>query len=275
MILRRSRQLDPRLFQIASLGTLLAANIAWFDFGARPGQSVVMLLAALLAQAGFCRLFAVPLDWRSPLVTGLSLSLLLRTNLPPLWVAAPVLAIGSKFLLRVRGKHVFNPAAFAIVALLLGVDGVWVSPGQWGAAAWLALLIASAGGLVLTRSTRLDTAAGFLLCFGGLLAWRAWSLGDPWAIPLHQMQAGSLLLFAFFMVTDPRSTPDSRAGRMLFVAAVSALAYYLMFAWQLRPGLYYALVAVSCLTPLIDLLLPARRFRWQRPAAQTPSSQEA
>ena len=110
MILRRSRQLDPRLFQIASLGTLLAANIAWFDFGARPGQSVVMLLA----QAGFCRLFAVPLDWRSPLVTGLSLSLLLRTNLPPLWMAAPVLAIGSKFLLRVRGKHVFNPAAFAI-----------------------------------------------------------------------------------------------------------------------------------------------------------------
>ncbi len=110
MILRRSRQLDPRLFQIASLGTLLAANIAWFDIGARPGQSVVMLLA----QAGFCRLFAVPLDWRSPLVTGLSPSLLLRTNLPPLWVAAPVLAIGSKFLLRVRGKHVFNPAAFAI-----------------------------------------------------------------------------------------------------------------------------------------------------------------
>lgn len=234
-----------------------------------------MLLAALLAQAGFCRLFAAPFDWRSPLVTGLSLSLLLRTNTPLLWVAAPVLAIGSKFLLRVRGKHVFNPAAFAIVALLLGADGVWVSPGQWGAAAWLALLVASAGGLVLTRSTRLDTAAGFLLCFGGLLAWRACLLGDPWAIPLHQMQAGSLLLFAFFMVTDPRSTPDSRAGRMLFVAAVSALAYHLLFAWQLRPGLYYALVSVSCLTPLIDLLLPARRFRWQRPASLTPDSQEA
>ncbi len=275
MILRRSRQLDPRLFQIASLGTLLAANVAWFDFGARPGQSAVMLLSALLAQAGFCRLFAVPFDWRSPLITGLSLSLLLRTNMPTLWVAAPVLAIGSKFLLRVRGKHVFNPAAFAIVALLLGADGVWVSPGQWGAAAWLVLFITSAGGLVLTRSTRLDTAAGFLLCFGGLLAWRAWSLGDPWAIPLHQMQAGSLLLFAFFMVTDPRSTPDSRAGRMLFVAVVSALAYHLMFAWQLRPGLYYALVAASCLTPLIDLLLPAGRFRWQRPASLTPDSQEA
>ncbi len=258
------QRLDPRLFQIASLGALLAANIAWFDFGARPGQSVVTLGAALLAQAGFCRVFGVAFDWRSPLITGLSLSLLLRTNVPLLWAAAPVLAIGSKFLLRVRGKHLFNPAAFAIVALLLTADGVWVSPGQWGAAAWLVLFIASAGGLVLTRSTRLDTAVGFLLCFGGLLAWRAWNLGDPWAIPLHQMQAGSLLLFAFFMVTDPRSTPDSRAGRMLFVAGVAGLAYHLLFAWQLRPGLYFSLMAVSCLTPLIDLLLPAERFRWRR-----------
>ena len=260
----RANRLDPRLFQIASLGTLLAANIAWFDFGARSGQSVVTLLAALGAQAGFCRAFGVAFDWRSPLITGLSLSLLLRTNLPVLWVAAPVLAIGSKFLFRIRGKHLFNPAAFAIVALLLTSDEVWVSPGQWGAAAWLVLLVTSAGWLVLTRASRLDTAAGFLLCFGGLLLWRAWVLGDPWTIPLHQMQAGSLLLFAFFMVTDPRSTPDSRAGRMLFVAAVAALAYHLLFAWQLRPGLYFALMAVSVLTPLIDLALPAVRFRGQR-----------
>ena len=126
------------------------------------------------------------------------------------------------------------------------------------------LLVTSAGWLVLTRASRLDTAAGFLLCFGGQLLWRAWVLGDPWTIPLHQMQAGSLLLFAFFMVTDPRSTPDSRAGRMLFVAAVAALAYHLLFAWQLRPGLYFTLMAVSVLTPLIDLALPAERFRWQR-----------
>ena len=117
---------------------------------------------------------------------------------------------------------------------------------------------------MLTRSKRLDTALGFIVCFGGLLAWRAWTLGDPWAIPLHQMQSGSLLLFAFFMVTDPRSTPDSRLGRMLFVAAIAALAYELMFAFQVRPGLYYALLAISLLTPLIDRIIPARRYTWVR-----------
>ncbi len=259
-------RIDPRWFQIASLGTLLIVNMAWFDLGARPVQSAVTIGGCVLGQALFSRMFGVPFDARSPLITGLSLSLLLRTHDPALWLLAGMLAIGSKFLLRVRGKHLFNPAAFAI-AVLVGAGGAWVSPGQWGVATWLVLLITSAGGMVLSRSGRLDTAVGFLVCFGGLLLWRAWTLGDPWTIPLHQVQSGALLLFAFFMVTDPRSTPDSRLGRMLFVAAMSALAYQLMFVWQLRSGLYFALVAVSVLTPVFDWMIPARRYTWARSLA--------
>lgn len=252
---------DPRLFQIASLAVLLAANIAWFDFGAQPVQSAVTIAAAILFQAAFCRWFAAPFDWRSPMISGLSLSLLLRTHDPALWIAAAGLAIGSKFLLRFRGKHLFNPAAFAIATLLLLAD-VWVSPGQWGTATWLVLLIASTGSLVLTRSARLDTALGFCICYGGLLLWRCLWLGDPLTIPLHQVQTGSLLLFTCFMITDPRSTPDSRAGRMLFVAGVATLAYALQFVWQVRTGLYFALIAGSLATPMLDVILPAERFRW-------------
>ena len=123
--------IEPRLIQIVSLGTLLAVNMVWFDLGARPAQSAVTIGGTLLSQALFCRLFHVPFDARSPLITGLSLSLLLRTHEPWVWVLAGLLAIGSKFLLRVRGKHLFNPAAFAIV-VLLGVGQAWVSPGHWG-----------------------------------------------------------------------------------------------------------------------------------------------
>ena len=260
--------LDPRLFQIASLGGLLAVNLAWFDMGASLAQSAVTLTAAPIAQALFCRLYGRAFDWRSPVITGLSLSLLLRTHEPLLWIAAALLAIGSKFLIRVRGKHLFNPAAFAIVALLFASalspsGGVWVSPGQWGSAVWQVLLVTSLGGLVLTRSRRLDTALAFLACYAGLLLIRCLWLGDPLAIPLHQLQSGALLLFAFFMVTDPRSTPDSRVGRMLFAAGVAGLAYYLQFAWQVRTGLFYALVFVSLTTPLLDRVLPAQRFRWR------------
>jgi Na+-transporting NADH:ubiquinone oxidoreductase subunit NqrB len=256
---------DARHFQIATLASLLVIHVTWFDLGATPIQAIVTIAAALATQYAFCRLSgSVAFDWRSPLITGLSLSLLLRTQEPALWVLAPALGIGSKFLLRLDGKHFFNPATFGIVTLLLLSPDVWVSPGQWGRSAWLVLLLVCAGGLVLQRADRADTAIAFLGCYAGLLCWRAWSLGDPIAIPLNQLQSGALLLFTFFMITDPRSTPDRRRGRILFAATVALLAFWLQFRWQLRPSLFYALAALSPLTPLLDRLLPAPRFTWLR-----------
>ena len=262
MALPRTAPIDARWFQIGSLGALLAANIAWFDLAATTPQSVTTIAAALAFQALFCRWSGVPFDPLSPLITGLSLSLLLRTHDPLIWIAAPGLAMASKFLLRVNGKHVCNPATFAIVALLgLGAN-VWVSPGQWGSAMWLAALLVCLGGLVLSRARRIDTAGAFITCYAGLLLMRAVWLGDPLTIPLHQLQSGALLLFTCFMITDPRTTPDHPAGRLLFAAAVAALAYHLQFVWQVRTGLFYALAAVSLVTPIIDMLLRAPRFRW-------------
>jgi enediyne biosynthesis protein E5 len=257
--------LDARHFQIATLASLLVLHILWFDLGATPLQAAITIASALAAQYACIRLAgAGPFDWRSPLITGLSLSLLLRTQSPLLWVLAPALGIGSKFLITARGKHFFNPATFAIVALLLLSPDVWVSPGQWGHATWLVLLLVCCGGLVLQRAERADTALAFLGSYALLLLWRAWSLGDPLAIPLHQLQSGALLLFSFFMITDPRSTPDRRIGRILFAASVAALAYWLQFRWQLRPALFYSLAALSPLTPVIDRLFPSARFEWRR-----------
>ena len=264
----RFARIDPRWFQIGSLSLLLGGSIAWLDFTASPLQSATTILAALLAQRAFCAALRRPFDPLSPLITGLSLSLLLRANDPALWVAASVLAIASKMLVRVRGKHVFNPANIAIVALLgCGAD-VWVSPGQWGAAGWLAAMLLSLGALVLGRARRADTAAVFIAAYAGLLFARAAALGDPAAIPLHQLQSGSLLLFTCFMITDPRSTPDHWAGRALFAAAVAALAYVLQFELQRRTGLFIALAAVSAATPLMDTAFRATRYRW-RPGAMT------
>ena len=71
---------------------------------------------------------------RSALISGLSLCLLLRTNRADLAVLAAMVTIAGKFVIRVNGKHIFNPTNCAIVAMLLLTDRVWVSPGQWGAA---------------------------------------------------------------------------------------------------------------------------------------------
>ncbi|WP_338664806.1 RnfABCDGE type electron transport complex subunit D [Pararoseomonas sp. SCSIO 73927] len=252
---------DARYVQIAALSTLLVLEIWAFDLGATPLQALVTVGTALVVQAASCRATGTPFDWRSPLVTGLSLSLLLRSADPLSWVAAAAVGIGSKFLLRIGGKHVFNPACFAIVAML-ATGQVWVSPGLWGNATWLALMVAGFGGLVLARSSRLDIALAFLASYGALLLGRCLWLGDPLTIPAHQMQSGALLIFSLFMITDPRSTPDSRSGRMVFAFAVAAIGYHLQFRWQVREGLFYALAAVSLATPLIDRWRPSARFAW-------------
>ena len=101
-----------------------------------------------------------------------------------------------------------------------------------------------------------------------LLLARAIWLGDPLTIPLHQLQSGSLLIFTFFMISDPRTSPDSRLGRFIFAASVAGMAHYMAFFMQMRPALYVALIALSPCILLIDRILPAQRFVWSRPTAQ-------
>jgi Na+-transporting NADH:ubiquinone oxidoreductase subunit NqrB len=262
----RSIWADARHLQIIALTSLLAINFAVIDFGARTVASAIALMTCLLAQAVCSRLTKVPLDLRSPLITGLSLSLLLRAEEPWMHAVAGAIAISSKFLLRVNGKHVFNPAGFAIVVLLLTSPGVWISPGQWGASIWFAALVSFFAITVMHAARRTDIAMYFFLSHAALLFARAEWLGDPSAIPLHQLQSGALLIFTFFMISDPRTTPDSPLGRFLFAFAVAATAHYLAFFVQVRPALYFALIALSPTTLLIDRVLPAPRFVWTAPA---------
>lgn len=254
---------DARFWQIAALSALLAWNISQLSLGASVLPSVVAITCSLAAQALATRLAGLrSIDLRSPLITGLSLSLLLRGD--ALWVLAlaACVAIASKFAIRVRGKHLFNPAAFAIVALIV-TGHAWVTPGQWGQSTFIVSAIVFLAILVLTRAARLDVALAFLAAHATLLFVRAAWLGDPLTIPLHQLQNGALLLFAFFMITDPRSTPDSRPARLVFAVVVAALAHWLVFDQQLRPALYVALLAASLLVPLLDRLWPAPRFVWR------------
>jgi enediyne biosynthesis protein E5 len=129
------------------------------NFGARSLNSALAITGALVTQAACTRLCKLPsFDPRSALITGLSLSLLLRADAAWLHLVAAVIAIGSKFVLRLDGKHIFNPAGFAIVALLLTTNEVWISPGQWGSAVWFAALLCFFAILVLQAARRSDIA---------------------------------------------------------------------------------------------------------------------
>src|SRR5262245_44046073 len=170
---------DARHLQIAALSVLLAINFLYIDFGAKPLASALAIAASLATQAACAWWFGLKqLDLRSPLITGLSLSLLLRANAPSLHALAGVIAILSKFVIRHDGKHVFNPAGFAIAALLVfSSDHVWISPGQWGTSVWFAALVGFCAILVLHAARRGDIALFFLLSHAGLLLARALWLG--------------------------------------------------------------------------------------------------
>ena len=254
---------DARHVQLAALSTLVVLSNFWSDFGSGISSFAAAAAGTLLAQTLFARLHGQPLEWRSALITAFSLALLLRAPTPLWHLAAGFAAMSAKFLIRVNGKHLFNPANFAVVGAILLFPGAWISPGQWGQVAWVVGLIVVFAALVLGRAKRLDIALAFILSYAGLLFARALYLGDPLEIPLHQLQSGALLIFTGFMITDPRSTANHRAGRIAFAVAVAVLAVLLQIKFQLVGAPLFALALLSPVTPLIDRFLPARRFEWR------------
>ena len=257
---------DPRHGQIATLASLLLYGLTVLDFDITLAQVVVTIVSALTVQA--------IADWwtsrdrvsgaKSALISALSLCLLLRTDALALAAVAAAVAVGSKFLVRVRGKHVFNPTNIAIVALMLTTDRVWVSPGQWGAQAMLAFFFACAGLLVVNRASRSDVTLAFMASYATLLVGRSVWLGEPLSIPLHRLESGAFLLFSFFMISDPKTTPDSRAGRLLFAALVAAGAAYVQLRLFRTNGFLWALAAASPFVPVLDRVLPSIPFCWPR-----------
>ena len=258
------KAVDPRMFQILSLSCLFAISLLWYDFALNPLALPLALAGALGVQLLAARVRREAFDWRSPAITGLSVAILLRANQPIWFFLCAALGVAAKFLIRWRGKQVFNPSNIAIVALLLAGSPVWISPGQWGQESWVAGLLIVFAALVLGRSGRFDIAFAFLASHTAMLFGRALYLGDPLAIPTHQLQTVSVLVFTAFMITDPRATPDSRPMRIAFAAMVAMLALYLQIRFQLVGSPIYALACLSPLTPMLDRLAPAQRFQWRK-----------
>jgi Na+-transporting NADH:ubiquinone oxidoreductase subunit NqrB len=272
---------DPRVYQIGTLASLLIYGMGWLEFDITLARVLLLLATVLATQWAGDRLTRSPVAFgssaRSALISGLSLCLLLRTNHTELAILAAFIAVAAKFVIRIDGKHVFNPTNGGIVAMLLLTKQVWVSPGQWGAIAFFAFLMACAGSLVVNRATRSDVTYAFIACYCALVFGRSFYLGEPMTIPVHRLQSGALLLFTFFMISDPKTTPDSRSGRVLFAALVAFGAWYIQFRLFRTNGLLWSLAACSTMVPIIDRVLPGARYAWasSRPTSTPPSLMRA
>lgn len=279
---------DARVTQIIFLGLFLLLGVSTRDWTIQSNLMLVVIVSCLVTQwilssiveyskrndeyslnnfASKSNILISPkvlTSLRSALITSLGLCLLLRSNSPQTMAIAGCLAIASKFLFRHHNKHFFNPANFGIIAALTLTNDAWVSPGQWGTDWWYILLFLGLGGVVLKQVGRWDTSIAFLLSYGGLEAARNLWLGWSWDVWQHQFMSGSLLLFALFMLTDPRSIPNSRKGRWIWSMAIALSTFVLQHYFYLSTAIFWSLFIVSPMTMLLDMIWNAPRFNWMK-----------
>lgn len=257
---------DARHFQIVFLGSFFLYGMFFLGWKDDLYRFPLILGTSLLLQAAGQKLSGghfLDQGLKSAMITSLGLTLLFRANEPLTYVLAACLAITSKFILRSQGKHFMNPANFGIVmAMLLSGDG-WISPGQWGSNAIVLLLVLLPGLIVVFNATRLDTALAFLITLFTLDTLRIMVyLNWDWPVLFHKYQNGSLLLFTFFMITDPVTTPSHPVARVAWAIMVAGISFYLSTFKFIHTAPVWVLFFCSLSTPLLNLLFRFKRFEW-------------
>ncbi|HET7029323.1 MAG TPA: hypothetical protein VFI34_02340 [Candidatus Limnocylindrales bacterium] len=283
---------DPRLHVAAVLITIQVLGQVALGFRVSVPQILVAITTCAVLEIGLTFRTARAFVWpASAMLTGNGVALILRTadtpagdhwTLASWWIFAAVagLSLLSKYVIKYRGSHVFNPSNVGLVGafLILGVSRVepldfWWAPLDLGMVAAYAVILV--GGLLITRRLKLLALAAtfwFGLAAGlGILAASGHCMTANWAFaPVCGLDfwrvivtSPEVLIFLFFMITDPKTTPGGQVGRVVFGLLV-AIASTILMAPQVdefgtKVGLLTGLVVICALRPLVDRLVPEPR----------------
>ena len=278
---------DPRLHLAAVIVSLQVLGQVAFEFNLSIAQILVALVTCAVLEVGIAfRRQRVILWPASALLTGNGVAFILRVpgtehgdwwSMHGWWIFAGTAAVAllSKYLIKFRGRHVFNPSNFGLVLcfLLLGPERADPLEFWWGPmSAWmiLALAIIVVGGFaILTRLHLLHIAVGFWLAFAAGLAVLAvsghemtarWHLGpiSGWEFWHTLVFSPEILVFLFFMITDPRTIPESARGRRAYAIGIGLLAVLLIAPqtteFATKVSVLAALAIVCALRPLALLV---------------------
>lgn len=260
----RSFTTDARNFQIVYLSLFLLYGFIFLDWSFEWYKYATLIGTCLFTQVIAEKIFKKKKSsWKSALITSLGLALLYKANGLETVALGAFLAISSKFLLRYKGKHIFNPANFGIIVAILLTGEAWISPGQWGSSAILLYFFGAAALMVLLKVGRIDTSLGFLITFA-LLEFSRTVLYLGWGtdVFIHKMCNGSLLLFAFFMITDPVTTPNSSKARWYWAIGTAVIAFVLTNWFYVHTAPMWALFFISPVTVLLDRYFKSKKFHW-------------
>ncbi len=240
--------------------TRLEFNLNWSDI-------LVVVATAIVAELLFAFLeshlrkqpYHPALPW-SAVAAALGLAIFFRASHPLYFALAALLAIGSKYVVRIKGKHLFNPSNFAVVLMALVFPAATtIEFTQWGNSVAIYLLIASICLYVAYRAGVLVTTLSFLASYSVLLILSVLYHIDILAVHHYGLIGPSLVLFASFMITDPRTAPAGFYARVLHGIGVASGFFLLELL-----GIKYALFVASFLTTLLGVASAySAAFLWE------------
>src|SRR5271163_3344099 len=194
----------------------------------------------------------------SAYITGISVGILVRS--PAFWPYAlcALLSICSKYVLRYRGRHLWNPSNFGISALLfLAGDAAASLSIQWGNYVPPMLAIWALGTIIIWRVKRFHITATYVVSFLVFAFIRSWMTGNPWQAEVAPLTGPEYQLYIFFMITDPRTTVKSLKGQCIVAFSV-ALVEMVLRLNQVVYAPFYALFLVGPAALLIEMWIQSR-----------------
>jgi Na+-translocating ferredoxin:NAD+ oxidoreductase RnfD subunit len=257
---------NPYVVPVFITGILLVGHLT---FGILEGydKTLLAIAVAIAIELALGRIFYG--KWVHPAsayITGISVGILVRS--PAYWPYAlcSAISITSKYVLRVNGRHLWNPSNFGISAMLfLAGETVGSLSIQWGNYLWPMLVIWILGALIIWRLHRFHITATYVVSFIVYALIRSWLTGSPWQAEIAPITGPMYQLFIFFMITDPKTTVRSKRGQCAVAFAVASLEMILRL-YQNVYAPYYALFIVGPTALLIEMWLVSRAARASQPA---------
>jgi Na+-transporting NADH:ubiquinone oxidoreductase subunit NqrB len=280
--------LKPYLAPILISCIFVVGSIRYGAFEGNYG-TLWAIVTAILAETALSLFVSGRLPhFASAYITGISVGILVRTPLVWPYVMCSLLSISSKYALRVRNRHLWNPSNLGVSILLFIVpDAVAPLSQQLGNEIYVLMIIGAFGMLILYTLGRLHITLTYIIAFVLLsfvrlgisrgdwtvveTMWTRDYIWDQWVPEVALLTSPAYLLFMFFMITDPKTTPSTK-GRQIAVTILVAIVETLFRIGRELHAPYYALFVVFPVTNLAEIIWEAMHPKPAKAVAVSPAA---
>jgi enediyne biosynthesis protein E5 len=273
---RAKLEIDPRF--IAPIFITLILVVGNFSFGMLESfpKTLLAVVTAILIEIVLGKLVTGKIPHlASAYITGISVGILIRS--PEWWPYAlcSAISITSKYVIRVKGRHIWNPSNLGIsVMLLIAASSVATLSIQWGNHVLPLLVIWALGSFIIYRLKRFHICAVYILSFVIYSFVRSAITGHDWLAEIAPITGPMYQLFIFFMITDPKTTVSTKKGQMITAFMVATVEFLLRLTGSFYAihAPYYALFLVGPTANLIEIWKTSRKSIDAKDGSPPPAS---